>query len=68
MLAEQNNCCKLCERPFEQLNRRLIHVDHDHKTNELRGILCQKCNTALGSLGDTVESLERAVKYLKGEL
>ena len=44
------------------------HIDHDHKTGEFRGWLCRNCNTGLGSLGDTIEGLERGIKYLKGEL
>lgn len=43
------------------------HIDHCHQTGRVRGILCGGCNTALGRLGDTVESLEQVVKYLKGE-
>jgi hypothetical protein len=39
--------------------------DHDHETMEFRGILCRKCNSALGQLGDTLEDIERMVEYLK---
>jgi hypothetical protein len=39
--------------------------DHDHKTGKFRGILCRKCNTALGSLGDTIWHLRRAIRYLQ---
>lgn len=42
-----------------------LHFDHDHTTLKFRGWLCRECNTGLGKLGDTVESLERALKYLK---
>lgn len=40
-------------------------VDHDHKTGEVRGILCVRCNVAIGSLGDDVSGLMRAVRYLE---
>lgn len=40
-------------------------VDHDHSTGRIRGILCHQCNTAIGQLGDTLESVLRAVKYLQ---
>jgi hypothetical protein len=40
-------------------------LDHDHKTNQIRGWLCDQCNTGIGKLGDTIESLEKALKYLK---
>jgi hypothetical protein len=39
--------------------------DHDHNTMEFRGVLCSKCNRSIGQLGDTLESLERATKYLR---
>ena len=54
--------CALCSRV--PVGRRL-HLDHDHETNEVRGILCAGCNVALGNLGDSIEGLERAIAYLK---
>src|SRR5262245_7825699 len=44
----------------------LLHLDHDHATGSIRGWLCRTCNVGIGALGDTLESLERAVAYLKG--
>ena len=41
--------------------------DHDHETLAHRGWLCDNCNRSIGMLGDTIESLERAIRYLKGE-
>lgn len=41
------------------------HTDHDHLTEEVRGILCAKCNTVLGMLGDTIENVtENCGMYL----
>jgi hypothetical protein len=40
-------------------------LDHDHETGKFRGWICAKCNLGLGRLGDTIESLMRAVEYLK---
>ena len=42
-----------------------LHLDHDHKTGKFRGWLCHSCNTGLGHLGDSVESLIAAIHYLK---
>lgn len=39
--------------------------DHDHETLEHRGWLCDNCNRSIGMLGDTIESIERVIKYLK---
>ena len=41
-----------------------FHIDHCHASGKVRGILCHRCNTGLGSLGDTVESLKLAMAYL----
>jgi hypothetical protein len=45
-----------------------LSVDHCHNTGKIRGILCTKCNTGLGSFKDNIELLMNAIKYLKGEL
>jgi len=42
-----------------------LSLDHCHKTNRFRGWLCHPCNTSIGALGDDIESLTRAVEYLK---
>lgn len=62
-LEEQRNGCAICGK----LNPdgRDLCVDHNHETNEVRGLLCQHCNRAIGLLGDTVENLQRALDYLK---
>ena len=41
--------------------------DHDHKTMEFRGVLCNKCNRSIGILGDTVESIQKVLFYLTKE-
>lgn len=61
MCEAQGNACALCCKPFVKKP----HIDHDHETGVVRGILCGPCNTGIGKLGDTVESLERAVAYLR---
>lgn len=62
MRNDQNNLCKICGQPEE---RRNLSVDHCHKTGKIRGLLCSKCNTALGLFGDNVKSLLSAIEYLK---
>ena len=40
-------------------------VDHDHKTQRVRGMLCHGCNKGIGMLGDTLEAVLAAVEYLQ---
>lgn len=56
--------CEICGRPPTARYKRLA-LDHDHETKAFRGWLCNRCNTALGMLGDTLEALERVVAYLR---
>ena len=44
-------------------DRRLC-IDHNHKTNEVRGLLCHNCNTALGLLNDDTALLSNLIEYL----
>jgi hypothetical protein len=62
-LAAHNGTCDCCgtESPVEAR----WCVDHDHATGRVRGVLCSKCNTAIGKLGDTLEGVLRAVRYLQ---
>jgi hypothetical protein len=65
LLKNQNYVCAICkEIPLEHENG--YCVDHDHQTNIVRGILCQKCNAGLGLFRDSPEFLSNAIKYLKG--
>lgn len=58
-----------CENQYcgKPLNGR-AHLDHDHKTKKFRGWLCAGCNLGLGCLGDSIESLESALTYLRKAL
>ena len=72
MLELQQGLCALCGRPetckanFND-GTKLLAVDHCHETGEIRGLLCTACNTAIAKLGDTAESIERVLRYMKGE-
>lgn len=61
ILIKQNNAWAKCKKTFTKK----IHTDHDHVTDQVRGLLCHSCNLGLGLLGDTLESLQEAVDYLK---
>jgi Fe-S oxidoreductase len=61
-LDKQNNRCPICGMCLDECIR---HVDHCHKTGEVRGILCFKCNIGLGNFYDSVPNLLGAIKYLQ---
>ncbi len=64
MYEEQEGCCAICFTHQSSMKYRL-HVDHDHKTGKVRGLLCKNCNLALGNFQDSVELLAKAIEYLK---
>ncbi len=70
LLARQGGGCAICKKPvvFGRGFSDAGHVDHCHETGKVRGILCARCNSALGKLGDSVESIRKEVlAYLEGE-
>jgi Autographiviridae endonuclease VII len=62
LFVEQGGLCAICG---EQPGERRLAIDHNHETGIVRGLLCMKCNTALGSLGDDVAGVQRALSYLE---
>jgi 5-methylcytosine-specific restriction endonuclease McrA len=60
--TEQKGLCAICEDKLQ--DRHLVHIDHDHKTGQIRGILCRWCNTGLGQFKDSEERLTKAIQYL----
>lgn len=65
-LAHQNGGCAICvaKQAGRPGARRLI-VDHDHVTGEIRGLLCHRCNAAIGLLNDDADLVAKAVTYLR---
>ena len=62
MLEAQGGGCCICGRPpREDIS---LHVDHDHSTGEIRGILCFRCNNALADFQDDQQLLAKAAAYL----
>ncbi|WP_245722308.1 endonuclease VII domain-containing protein [Micromonospora matsumotoense] len=60
LLAEQGGVCAICGAEDPQ------HLDHDHRTGWVRGILCFNCNGGLGQFRDSRTRLARAITYLRG--
>lgn len=65
MLKNQNNVCKICKN--DNKNGKRLAVGHCHKTNKVRGLLCETCNRAIGLLKDDVQVLQNAIQYIKGD-
>lgn len=63
MFSAQNGVCAICKQPSPES----LHVDHDHVTGKIRGLLHRKCNLALGGFNDNVELLRNAIEYLNGQ-
>ena len=64
MLLGQGGVCKICSDPPPSDS--YLHVDHDHATGKVRGLLCTRCNTGLGQFRDDPDLLLAAYRYLKG--
>jgi hypothetical protein len=56
----KSNNCDCCKK-----ETKILVLDHDHSSGLFRGWICRNCNQGIGKLGDNIESLENAIKYLK---
>lgn len=76
-LAKQNGVCEICKHPELRTTPKggikSLAVDHDHRCCAgsrscgqcVRGLICEKCNHAIGEVEDNIEILESAILYLK---
>ena len=55
--------CEICNVPFKL--RSEMAIDHDHKSGQIRGVLCHRCNLVLGHSLDNIDTLKGAIKYLQ---
>ena len=62
MLEDQEGACAICKKPEDTKS---LAVDHDHTTGRVRGLLCAKCNKAIGLLQDNENLLYSAIDYLR---
>jgi hypothetical protein len=62
MIEAQAGACAICQGSLDR-----PHVDHDHKTGKVRGILCFNCNAGLGKFGDDIDVMQAAVDYLRNQ-
>jgi hypothetical protein len=66
-LEEQDGLCAICSQPPTGKGpaNQALHVDHDHCTGRIRGLLCGRCNLVLGQVGDRIDLLLAMVSYLQ---
>lgn len=60
LLKSQKNKCCICHKDITEK----FVVDHNHKTHEIRGLLCYNCNLGLGKFGDRIDLLSKAIVFL----
>ncbi len=68
MLNKQNSLCAICHGPETRRNQYglcLLHIDHNHETGKVRGLLCHKCNSLLGYSRENKEILKSSINYLE---
>jgi hypothetical protein len=66
LLAKQQGGCAICNRRPPIGKQKYLAVDHDHRTGDIRGLLCSNCNTAIGLLKDDPRIALQAATYLGG--
>jgi hypothetical protein len=66
LTIKQGGLCAICKGsdPRRGKSTRLF-VDHDHETGRVRGLLCHRCNVALGGFSDDIARLRAAANYLE---
>lgn len=69
LLEKQDNICAICRQPEDRRSRYggicRLSVDHDHMTGEVRGLLCHRCNMALGYVRENPGIALNLAKYIK---
>lgn len=65
LLCKQENRCPGCHVDLGTLPSKLVHIDHCHTTNIVRGIACTNCNTALGQVKENICTLRNLINYLE---
>ena len=71
-MDQHNHICSICgisEKDAKSQNKQTKHyglyIDHCHSNGHLRGLLCHNCNLIIGHAKDNIETLHKAIKYLK---
>ena len=62
LMSDQGGKCWICQGDN---GLKALCIDHDHKTNNVRGLLCNLCNRAIGLLRDDPELIDKAAEYIR---
>lgn len=68
MFKQQNGRCAIClEKETNTLFGRIrdLAIDHNHKTNQVRALLCARCNRVLGKVKEDTTLLRKMITYLE---
>lgn len=65
LLKKQSGKCAICgTSEIRRAKAKYFNIDHNHKTGNIRGLLCHDCNIILGKLNDDIEMCKNIIKYL----
>lgn len=67
LLMMQGGCCAICDTTEPGKGFRHFHIDHNHTSGRVRGLLCARCNQAVGLFKEDKKSIQRALSYLEAE-
>ena len=65
MSSKQNHKCAICNSTEMNVKNKVLCVDHNHTTGNIRALLCSSCNTGLGNFKDNIDLLQKAIQYIK---
>lgn len=65
MVVLQNGCCAICGEADDQRPVKRLVVDHNHRTDGIRALLCTTCNLGLGAFKDDIDRITKAIEYLR---
>lgn len=65
IVSTQGGACPICKNQLDFNANRRVHIDHDHATGKVRGVLCNWCNSGLGRFKDNARWLDAAAQYIR---
>ena len=64
MHKKQEGRCAICLREEKHIPGKYLQIDHNHKTKQVRSLLCGNCNTGIGRFDDNIQVIQNAIEYL----